>query len=128
MPTQSVISGYRTIIAVAVSMVLKLLVAKGFLHSGEVQTMQDTIVDLTVFLLSFVSDGFAIYFRMIAAKPGPLAKPELVLDAAIQTVKDHTDDAKKVSTELSDLLKEHAAISQKIIAMGKGTVINAETK
>ena len=119
------LSGYRTIISVVVGLVLKLLAAKGMLHGDQIG-LQDAIVDTVFLCLSFVADGFTIYFRMKAEKPGALADPEAIKQAAIELVTKHQDEAQKVANELAELLKEHDRINQKLIQMGQ--VKNAENK
>jgi hypothetical protein len=126
MPAPSAIAGYRTIIAVVIGVVLKLLAAKGLLHGNEIISIQETVVDLVMFGLSFVSDAFAVYYRLKATTAGALANPELVRQTAIEVISNHAEEAKKISDELAELMKQHDAINEKIIALGKAN--NVGTK
>ena len=71
----SSLSGYRTIIALVISLVLKALVLKGVLSSEKVGDAQvNVITDSVLLLASVVSDLAGVWFRMKAEKPGVLSE------------------------------------------------------
>lgn len=75
------LSGYRTIIAVAISLVLKVLAAKGVIGTtGESDA--SLITDGLLLLASGVSDLLAIWFRLRAEKPGQLSDTAILNRAA----------------------------------------------
>jgi hypothetical protein len=65
------LASYRTVISISVSMVLKVFVAHRVIGASSL----DQVDDITNFILAFASiiaDGFGIFFRMKASKPGQL--------------------------------------------------------
>lgn len=74
------LAGYRTIIAIAISLLLKILSAKGVI-GGAGETDASLITDGVLLLASGVSDLLAIWFRLRAEKPGVLSD-KAILDRA----------------------------------------------
>jgi len=62
---------YRTVIAIFVSMILKILVAKQILGSDSLGQVND-ITTYVLTVASFIADGLGIFFRMKAITPGML--------------------------------------------------------
>lgn len=69
--------GYRTIISIFVSFILKILVFKGVfnMEAGKIDATADLATNAIMLTISGVADLCGIYFRMKATKSGALAKP-----------------------------------------------------
>lgn len=68
-------AGYRTLIFIAVSTMLKILVARNLISSTEIDaSTTNQITDAVLLVMSGVSDLMAMYFRVKAEKPGQLSE------------------------------------------------------
>lgn len=75
------LTGYRTILAIAISLVLKILAAKGVI-GGAAESDASLITDGVLLLASGISDLLAIWFRLRADKPGQLSDTAILSRAA----------------------------------------------
>jgi hypothetical protein len=68
------LAGYRTLISIAVSFVLKILVLKGVIVANQsvLNDLSTPITDLILLLFSGVFDLAAMYFRLKSSSPGQL--------------------------------------------------------
>lgn len=66
------LTGYRTIISLVVSMVLKLLVIKGTLTAATPEQV-NLVTDALLLGLSVLADLSGVWFKLYARAPGPLS-------------------------------------------------------
>ena len=76
-------TGYRTIIFLVISLVLKALVLKGVLHTGtDSQSNAEAITNVVLILASGVADLAGIWFKLKSPAPGPLSEEGKALKVA----------------------------------------------
>lgn len=88
----------RTVISIAVSMVLKILVAKRVLGADSLSQVDD-VTNLVLAAFSLVADGCGVFFRLKATAPGYLTPQYAAHKAWLESGKDRREKPEESKTQ-----------------------------
>jgi hypothetical protein len=104
--------GYRTVISVIVSSILKLLATRGILGSNA-PTQTEDIVNIIMLLASFIADGASIWFKLRSPAPGKLAPPAAVVGALVTQAEQDAVNLAKAIEKAEELISKAKVASQR---------------
>lgn len=104
--------GYRTIISILVSSVLKLLAVHGILATTATSHAED-VVNIVMLAASFIADGSSIYFKLRAPAPGKFAPPQAVTNALISQAEKDAAALAQAVIDAQSLIQKAQVSSQR---------------
>lgn len=99
-----VLVGYRTVISILISSILKLLATQGIITEGGIKP--DDVTDLVLLIASFVADGLSIWFKMRSPGPGKLASSDAVAKELLRRAEDEAKKLEEAINRSNELIKQ----------------------
>jgi hypothetical protein len=99
------IVGYRTIISIVISTILKILASRGILDQTATSYAGD-LTDLILLILSFIADALSIWFKLRSTGPGQLAPAKEVTAALVKKAEDDSQKLVDAINKANELIKQ----------------------